>query len=56
MSADVVRLPDRWQRAAKDAAEPSEAHIPFERCQAVKYFLVLEAEWNSPRTCRSRRM
>jgi len=56
MSAAVVSLLDRWERAAKAVVEPSEPHIPFMHCQAVRYFLVLEAEWNSPRTSRSRRM
>jgi len=56
MTADVVTLPDWRERAKKKATEPSEPHIPFERCQAVRHFLVLEAEWNSPRTSRSRRM
>jgi hypothetical protein len=57
MSAEVVSLPDKWERARKRAEEPSEPHTPFTRCSGVvRYFLVLEAEWNSPRTSRNRRM
>jgi hypothetical protein len=57
MSADVVSLPDKWERARKRAEEPSEPHIPFIRCNGVvRPFLALEAEWNNPHTSRNRRM
>jgi hypothetical protein len=57
MSADIVSLPDRWERARQAAEEPSEPHVPFSRCAGVvRYILALETEWNSPRTSRSRRM
>lgn len=56
MSAKVVSLPDMWERAAKAVMEPSAPHFPFMHCQAIRYFLILEAEWNSPKTSQNRRM
>jgi hypothetical protein len=56
MSAVIVSLPDVWARLERAATEPSAPHIPFETSQAVRYFLLLENEWNSPKTSRSRRM
>jgi len=57
MSAEVISLPDKWEMARKRVEAPSEPHIPFARCKGVvRYILVLETDWNSPRTSRSRRM
>jgi hypothetical protein len=53
---NVVTFADMFEKATKRATEPCRPHIPFESSMAVRYFLALEAQWNSPRTSRSRRM
>jgi hypothetical protein len=55
-NANVISLPDIWERARKEAEDPSEAHVEFLRASGVvRAILAIEAEWNSPKTSRNRR-